>query len=203
MSAQARKSCPEEQSSSAPPGGRMTVDEFLKWSEMAEGRWELIDGVPVRKHDPAKGQSERAGHADAKFNMAIRLREAVEKAGAACHVLPDGMRVRISESKCYEPDALLYCGERLDKKALEVPQPLIIVEVLSPGTRYRDLSEKLADYFTLPSLRHYLVLDPDQERIWHYGRKNEAEDIIVTLVTEPSLLLDPPGIDVRLEDIFA
>ena len=186
-----------------PPDKRMTVGEFLEWSEMAEGRWELIDGVPVRKHDPARGQSERAGHAGAKAEIYLALRQAVERAGAACHVLPDGMSVRVSESKCYEPDALLYCGERLDKQAIEVPQPLIIVEVLSPGTRYKDLSEKLADYFTLPSLRHYLVLDPDQERIWHYGRKNETEDIIVTLVTDSHLLLDPPGIDVRLEDIFS
>src|SRR5690348_6036188 len=64
-----------------------------------------------------------------------------------CHMLPDGMTVRIDETTAYEPDALVYCGARLGSSAVEVPAPVIVVEVLSPSTRRIDASAKLAGYF--------------------------------------------------------
>ena len=63
------------------------------------------------------------------------------------HALPDGMTVRIDDVTAYEPDALVYCGTKLPPSAVEVPNPVIVVEVLSPSTRHIDLSAKLADYF--------------------------------------------------------
>ena len=37
---------------------------------------------------------------------------------------------------------------------------MIVVEVLSPSTRHIDASKKLAGYFRLPSVAHYLIVDP-------------------------------------------
>ena len=188
-------------SKSVPPPQKMTVDEFMKWYETAEGRWELHDGVPVRKHDPAKGQSERIAHLEVKFKIARILDDALRKAKRSCFMLPDGASVRINEQTHYEPDALVYCGERLDKGAIIVPDPVIIVEVLSPGTRGKDLTDKLKDYFTLPSVAHYLVLDPERETIMHYFR--ETDHLGLRHVTGPHLALEPPGLTIDLEELFS
>jgi Uma2 family endonuclease len=63
-----------------------------------------------------------------------------------CEALPDGMTVRVEEQTAFEPDAVVYCGPRIDGDAVEVPSPVIIVEVLSPGSRSLDLGSKLYRY---------------------------------------------------------
>ena len=66
--------------------------------------------------------------------------------------------MRIDDATAHEPDALVYCGPRLAPSSLEVPNPLIVVEVLSPSTRHVDAQ----GYFRLASVAHYLVIDPDK-----------------------------------------
>src|SRR5262245_18838098 len=120
---------------------RMTVDEFLAWAEGRKGRYELYNGV-VYAMSP-----ERAGHAEVKHAVATALASAIARAKLACWMLPDGMTVRVDKNTAHEPDALVYCGAKLASDAVEVPSPVIVVEVLSPSTRHIDASSKLAGYF--------------------------------------------------------
>ena len=122
----------------------MTVDEFLAWAEGRPGRHELVDGE-VYAMSP-----ERARHAETKAAVYTALSQAIRSAGSPCRVLPDGMTVRVSEQTAYEPDALVYCGARLAADAVEVPNPIIVVEVLSPSTGPHDTGAKLAGYFQVP-----------------------------------------------------
>ena len=66
-----------------------------------------------------------------------------EYACAEFYALPDGMTVRINDLTAYEPGALVYCGTKLAPRAIEVANPVIVVEVLSPSTRHVDLAAKL------------------------------------------------------------
>jgi Uma2 family endonuclease len=133
---------------------RMNVDEFLAWAEKQPGRFELYNGG-VYAVSP-----EGAGHAKVKLRMHIALVGAVRRTGVPCHVLPDGMTVRVDEHTAHEPDAQVYCGQELPAAAIEVPNPVILIEVLSPSTRQIDASVKLAGCFRLPSVIHYLIVDP-------------------------------------------
>jgi len=191
-------------STSRKDGGlaKMSFDEFLQWSQSREGRWELHDGVPVRLHDPAKMHSERVGHINVKFQMALALHNALLASEVSCHMLSDGATVKIDRLVSYEPDALVYCGERLGDNEIVVKTPVIIVEALSPSTAYKDVSTKLADYFKLPSVAHYLILDPAQKRIQHYYRDGEGIRAALVAIARP-LRLTPPGITLSLENIFA
>jgi len=69
---------------------RMTVDEFLAWAEDQPGRYELYDGV-VYAMTP-----ERAAHAKIKFAVQAALAAAIRARGLPCHMLPDGMTVRVA-----------------------------------------------------------------------------------------------------------
>jgi hypothetical protein len=97
----------------------MTVDDYLAWglSQGERRRTELINGRIVAM------TPERVEHVEIKFATALALKVAISRAKVACHALGDGLTVRIDDHTAYEPDALVYCGERLARGSLTVPQP--------------------------------------------------------------------------------
>jgi Uma2 family endonuclease len=180
----------------AVPKARMSVDEYLAWAGDQPGRYELLDGAIVAM------SPEGAAHAERKAAIHAVLLAAVRARRLPCHVLPDGMTVRINDATAYEPDALVYCGAKLTPTAVEVPHPIIVVEVLSPSTRHIDLSAKLADYFRLASVAHYLIVDPEKPRIIHHAR-GKGDTILTRIVSEGTISLDPPGIELAMGDVYA
>jgi Uma2 family endonuclease len=130
------------------------------------------------------------------------LHDAIKRRGLPCFAAVDGPMVRLSPSRLARPDVLVYCGLRVARGMREVPSPLILVEVLSPGTKKRDHGVKLEGYFTLPSLQHYLIVDPDRARLIHHKR-GSAGIIEPHIVAGPRLQLEPPGLDVDLIEVFA
>jgi Uma2 family endonuclease len=173
----------------------MTVDEFLVWAEGQEGRWELHDGVPVMM------SPERVLHGDTKGEAYVALREAVRRAGLPRRVHPDGVAIRTSAKATYQPDASVSCGPRPAADALEINDPVVVVEVLSPSTAAIDHGRKLSGYFSLPSVEHYLILDPDRRVVIHH--KRGTNDAIETRVlSDGDVKLDPPGFEVAVEAMF-
>lgn len=78
---------------------------------------------------------------------------------------------------------------------------MIVAEVLSPSTRHVDLSAKLAGYLRVPSIAHYLIVDPAQPLIIHHAR--QAGDAFVTrVVREGAITLDPPGLEIGIADVY-
>jgi Uma2 family endonuclease len=178
------------------PVQTMTRTEYRAWSErQPNGRFERIDGVVVAM------APERIEHNDRKMLAWQTLRRAVRDAGLPCHVNGNGMTVEVGESD-YEPDAVLYCGERLPPGTTAVPNPLVIVEVLSPSTSATDRAWKLREYFRFPSARHYLIVWADTQQVVHH-RRNDTGAIETTVLTSGEIRLDPPGIAITVEEIYA
>ena len=171
----------------------MTVDEYLTWSESQSERQrtELINGQVVAM------APERVAHNRIKGSVYLALRRAVEAAGLPCEVMTDGVTVRVDNHTAYVPDALVYCGNNLPGETMIVPNPSVVVEVLSPTTAHTDTSAKLMGYFKLPSVAHYLMLDPDARTVTHYTRGGPP-----SLLTGGPLRLDPPGLDLIVEDLL-
>jgi Uma2 family endonuclease len=178
------------------PLERMTADEFVSWAMTQElGRFELIDGLVVKMN------SEQSIHARVKLNVAIALRDALRRSGARGEVFGDGMAVRINETTVHEPDALVRLGDPLSDEAVLITDPVIVVEVLSPSTGPVDTSTKLANYFSVPSVLHYLVFNTKKRLALHYFR-DEAGRPQMRTVTDGGILLTPPGISIALSEIF-
>ncbi|WP_286159045.1 Uma2 family endonuclease [Methylobacterium sp. Leaf456] len=173
----------------------MTVDAFLAWAEGQPGRHELIDGEVVAM------SPERVGHARVKFRVQTALSRAIADAGLPCEMLPDGMTVRVDARTAFEPDALVRCGEPPSDNAVEVETPVVVVEVLSPSTVSVDLSAKLDGYFRLPSVAHYLVVDPRRRTVIHH-RRGEGDLIETRIASSGELRLDPPGLTLPVLAFF-
>ncbi|HRO10752.1 Uma2 family endonuclease, partial [Amaricoccus sp.] len=141
---------------------RFTADEFIAWVlQQPSGRYELDNGVVVAM------APERVNHAIAKLNAAVALRNAIGAQALPCQALPDGMSVKVGDRTVYEPDALVRCGPPLPGDAIVVDDPLVVVEVVSPSSRGIDRGAKLAGYFSVPSVRHYLIVDTDAKVVIH------------------------------------
>ena len=174
----------------------MTVDDFLAWAEGQAGRWELQDGALVAM------APERAAHSETKGEVFVAPRNAIARAKAPCRAIPDGATVRIDNRTAFEPNALVYSGPRLPPGALETSGPIIVVEVLSPSTAARDHGVKLEGYFSLPSVMHYLILDPDSRRAIHHKR-GQGDLIETRIFSDGVVRLDPPGLEIPFAELFA
>jgi Uma2 family endonuclease len=179
----------------APQTKSMTVDEFLTWALDQPGRHELFRGEVVAM------TPEMSRHARMKFAVQIAMHNGIRARRLPCRVMPDGMSVRIDKFTAFEPDALVYCGPKLPPDAIEVPSPVIVVEVLSHSTRRIDMNHKLDGYFRVPSVQHYLVVDPEKPLIVHHARDQDGS-IRTRIVTEGVIVLDPPGLDLVVADVY-
>ena len=174
----------------------MSAADFLLWAEAQEGHWELQDGAPVAM------SPERVSHVRTKGLAFRALATAIGRAQLSCEAFSDGVSVRIEDGSVYEPDALVHCGARLAEDALEASNPVIVVEVVSPSTAARDHGVKLAGYFSLPSVAHYLILDPERRVVIHHKRGN-GEVLETRILSAGALRLDPPGLEIPVAELFA
>jgi len=176
---------------------RMTVDEFLAWSVRQEqqGRYELFNGRVVMQ------QAQNWGHAQLCLQVHSVLSAAIKRAGVPFYAAPMGMTVRITKDYAFEPDALVAPLPKPRRTDLEIPNPVIVVEVLSPSTAKRDRTDKLTGYFKVPSIEHYLIVDPEQHEVaWYRRAAGETYHPPVRLC-EGSLELSPPGIELAVATI--
>lgn len=164
----------------------MTATAFLDWAKHQPGKWELFGGAAVAK------SPERVGHGDANYRIARAFDAAIQKANAPCRFVLDSALVPIDKRRSFQPDVMVYCGPRVSSDALEIPNPVIVVEVLSPSTALYDLRDKLAGYFLVPGIMHYLIVDPDTRIVIHHRRSERA--IETAIATAGTITLDPPGL---------
>ena len=170
-----------------------TREEFHAWcAAQPAGRYERIDGRIVAM------APERGAHLRVKAAAWLALRRAIVTAGIACQALPDGATVQTGESD-YEPDALVNCGAPMADDAVAAPNPVVVVEVLSPGTA-ADTGGKLAGYFQPPSVAHYLIVHPTKRLVVHHRRMAGA--IQTRIVASGAVELDPPGIGITVEELY-
>lgn len=178
------------------PPGKMTREEYRRWAEaQPRGRFELVAGEVVAM------APERAAHIDTKAAAWLALRVAIKSAGVDCRAYADGFTVEVDDGTVYEPDALVNCGARPSANAIVAPNPVVVVEVTSPGTRTVDTGVKLADYFRVPTIHHYLVLMTEKRMVVHYARGSDGK-VETHLVASGRIEMAPPGIAITVEELF-
>lgn len=111
------------------------------------------------------------------------------------------MTVRIASRTAFEPDAPGVCPAPTDLNTMEIQNPVIVAEVLSPSATADDHGPKLDGYFALPSVAHYLILDADRRvMIWRRGKTGAIE---TRVVRNGAIRLDPPGLEAEVAEFFA
>jgi Uma2 family endonuclease len=177
------------------PKARMKVDEFLAWSgRQPDDRYELVDGQIVAM------TRDTVRHNRTKLAAAQTLEGAVRMAGLPCLVLIDGVGVAINDKTLRIPDVLVQCGPEPDPDALTIESPLIVVEVVSPSSERDDIDAKLIDYFSVASVRHYLIIFSEKRAVVHHQR-NEG-GIATRIARDGDIALNPPGMTVAVSALL-
>ena len=144
---------------------------------------------------------ERVDHAQTKGDAFIALCDASRQTGCNCEAFGSGAGVQIHGGTVYAPDGVVVCGPKLPDDIILLVNPIVVVEVLSPSTAAIDHGPKLSGYFSLPSVQHYLILDPERRVVIHHKR-GQREAIETRVLTDGVAKLDPPGFAVAVEAMF-
>src|SRR5262249_35993196 len=110
---------------------RMTLDEFLRFDDGTDTRYELIDGFPVAMAPPA----------EAHRILAVRLVSRIDAALAGrrpCNAQIEPGVVRSDRADSYYvPDIAVTCEPNAPGRQVMV-DPILVVEILSPSTERSD-----------------------------------------------------------------
>jgi Uma2 family endonuclease len=164
-----------------------TVDDFLAWERAQGERYEFVDGI-VRMM-----VGGTLAHARIKGNIYAALREQLER--GRCEVFVDGPKVLTAAAAMY-PVAVVTCAPDLAPDDDAVPDPVLIVEVLSRSTEQFDRGGKWRAYQELPSLRYFLLVAQEERRVEVYRRTRAGWALIVHTRPEDRVAL--PGLRASL-----
>ena len=175
----------------------VTADEFLGMEFDTDCRFELDNGV-VRMMG---GGTFR--HSRIQTNVLVALAQKLQ--GSGCEPLGPDMGVRNHRLSVRYPDVSVYCGRGglENDKLTAFDDPKLVVEVMSPSTRTRDIEVKLPEYRMTPSLDAILYIDPEDETV-HLELRNEKGEWAV-VVGGPDDPIDLPTLGVTLsrKEIFS
>ena len=135
-------------------------------------RYEILDGAIVMTPPP------NIGHQSVSMELSVLLHRAIE--GLGLKVLPAPVAWRIGPGQVPEPDLIVASPAVLTARAVEGP-PILVVEVLSPSGRGRDLFEKRRIYAD-GRAQWYWIVDPTVPSLTVLRLANRAyeEDARVT-----------------------
>lgn len=139
---------------------------------------ELIDGVIYNMTSPALRHQSISG------SIYRQLWNNVDAHGGNCtpFIAPTDVRLDRDERTMVVPDVFVICqpdDDRMDNDKYINGAPDLIIEVLSPSTRRKDMFTKLYKY-EAAGVREYWIVDPKKEKIIVYIF-GEEEDFEVSL----------------------
>jgi Uma2 family endonuclease len=136
------------------------ADFFDFMSKEPEGRYEFEDGRIV---DMTGGTRN---HSAVGSKFLIEIGKQIDDTLWTVHGHDRGVEL---------PDSVRYPDVIVDRTTEDgasrwTTEPILIVEVLSPSSRRRDLVRKAAEYVGIPTLRGYIVAEPDEPRCYVWVR---------------------------------
>jgi Uma2 family endonuclease len=159
---------------------RMTVDEFLRWEDGTDTRYELIDGFVVAMAPPAPRHGSLLLRLGGAIDSALRARPTCTAYGEAGIVRPD------SDDTFYVADIAVTCDPPRPDDQL-IRNPILVVEILSPSTSNFDRNTKVPDYRRIPSVTEILLLD--SANVFAEILRREGERWITEIVQGPAATL--------------
>jgi Uma2 family endonuclease len=143
---------------------KMTLDEYLNYDDGTDKVYELVNGELVEM--PPESELNRR---IAMFLLAYFLQQ-----GIPAYRLTMKTEIAVSGSRATTrfPDLMVLSddlvmaleGARRSTVLPEMPPPLLVVEVVSPGQENRDYRYKRSEY-AARGIAEYWIVDPMQQRV--------------------------------------
>lgn len=177
---------------------RITVQEFLEWDSGDGLRYELVDGEP-RALTPAS-----AIHAVLQSELGSLIGNHLRQHRPGCRVLinPGLLPGMLAAYSVRSPDLGVTCSA-LSLGQATVPEPILLIEILSPNDQAKTWSNVWA-YTSIPSLQEIVVLHSTRVTAEILHRSADGQWPQDTMrITSGDLVLDAIDFRVPLADIYA
>ena len=167
----------------------MDVAEFLRWEDGTDTRYELVGGFPLAMAPPARAHGILCARLAGLIDSGLRRRRPCAAQTEAGITRPD------RDDSFYVADVAVSCrpyerGEQL------VQEPVLIVEILSPGTERHDRLTKVPVYRGTGSVEEILLID--SASVYAEVLRREGDRWITTLVRGPDAVLRLASVDLAV-----
>ena len=169
----------------------MSLAEFLDWEERQEIRYEF-DGTQPVAMTGGTARHEAIGNR-LRALLLLRLE------GSRCRLWGPTTKIQVAERIRY-PDAFVSCTP-VAPDATIIPEPVIVFEILSPGTSRTDRIAKLREYQATASIRRYVILEQDAIAATVLWRRDD-EWVTHVVTGDEVLALSEIAIELPLAEIY-
>lgn len=141
--------------------GEYTLDDYLALPP--ERRVELIDGVFYDMAAPG------SAHQILAFYLCMHLAAYVTGRNGSCMpmISPLDVRLDCDDKTVVQPDVIVICDRSKITRAGITGAPDLVIEILSPSTRKKDMFLKLNKYLNA-GVREYWMVDPERKQVIVY-----------------------------------
>lgn len=180
----------------------MDLDDFEEYlaDKPENEKWELIGGRVVKMMVGARWE-----HHFIVRNLAREIENRLLRKGARCDVFTETFWLKEQFVRlAVFPDVMVRCGAPLEPDATSLNDPVVLAEVVSPGSAERDRVEKSDLYRRLPTLRHYVMIERDRPVVDVLDRADERTWSTPRRVEGLNSTLELPAVDIviPLGDIY-
>lgn len=169
------------------------IDDFIAWEDRQAEKHELVGGEIYAMVGGV------IGHGVVTRNILLALSARLKR---PCQALSSDVKVRVdAANSVYYPDVVVSCAEQ-DMRATVLRDPVLVVEVLSPGTAAFDRKTKRAHYALIPSVQLILLVDAEERRV-ELDRRDGEGWLRETVTESGALDLGEVGCTLDLDDIYA
>lgn len=170
----------------------ITLEEFFNWDDGTDTHYELIRGKIIAMTPPLGLHNLTIMEIGRAFNNRIP---------SPCKAYPNsGVVIDQADNTYYEPDLVVSC-EKLTWEDRNIPNPIVIVEVLSHSTQDFDRIQKLMDYQSLSTVQDILIVLAQEKKIQHWRRQEDVW-IVTNLSINQSLKIASLRVEIPLSEIF-
>lgn len=148
-------------------GKKVSYSEFMQISENSTQRMEFINGEIYILGSPS------SFHQDALANLHILFNRYFKGKPCKAYLAPFDVhfhKKNLSEPDVMQPDITVACDYQttIDKKGKYMGTPTLVVEILSPSTRSKDMVDKLNTYM-LSGVKEYWIIDIKNKCVYIYN----------------------------------
>ena len=176
------------------PQPKMSLDDFLVWEDQQrDERHEFVQGETYAM------VGGRRVHGLVVMNLGRHLGNALD--GSPCRVFAESMQLRVEQDLFY-PDLFVTCDAQDLTTERVFVAPTLIIEVLSPSTGEYDRSLKFALYRRLPSLKEYVLVNPETRRVEAF-RLRDTDWVVHDMSDAAVLTVASLGCEIPMTDVFS
>lgn len=155
----------------------VSAQEYLQRENASETRHEWMDGEVFAMAGASPNHNDVVLSIGSVLREQLRAKRGGGGTGDGCVVRVSDQRVNIGARLYAYPDVVVACAplQYTDQNPPALTDATVIIEVLSPSTHSRDRNRKFVLFLQLPSLRHYLLVSPDEISVEHRRKRDDGD----------------------------